>query len=258
MLYLQPFGPGIGDFQYHREVIGDVIPADPDRSASGYGSIFVKDKIRGPATNIHQQGSLAARFPVQDHLGSGNGAEDDILHFEGELPEAADRVLHPVPDAMDYVIVRLQFTAQHAYGILDFFLTIHPIVADDPVQENIVRRNGHIAGLLLHFLDIVLGDLALIIRNAEHPAVVDAFQVGAGDGQPDLAHHDIAPVFSTHESVLQAGLGGFEVNDLPLPDPAGRGLPDTEDFDGAIRLGVTYHDTDFAGADFEPYENVGF
>jgi hypothetical protein len=51
-------------------------------------------------------------------------------------------------------------------------------------------------------------------------AVVERLNVSAADAEEDIADHDITAVLSTHEGVVEAGLHGFEIDDLAFAHAA--------------------------------------
>jgi hypothetical protein len=131
------------------------------------------------------------------------------------------------------------------------FEAVEPVVADDRVEIDVVLRDVDLAGDGAGLLDVLRGDDRLAVRQAEGAAVVDALDVGAGDGEKHAADLHIAGVLRLGERVLQAGAGLRVIVDLALADAGAFGLADAEDLHGAVRLHLADHHAGLAGADFE-------
>ncbi len=137
------------------------------------------------------------------------------------------------------------------------FESVEPVIADDRVEVNVVLRDVDLAGDGAGFLDVFGGDDGFAVREAESAAVVDAGDVGAGDGEEDAADFDIAGVLGFGEGVFEAGAGLRVVVDLAFADAGAFRFADAEDLDGAVRLDLTDDHAGFAGADFKSDVNLG-
>ncbi len=114
-----------------------------------------------------------------------------------------------------------------------------------------VLRIVDVASHVADFLDMIGEDGGLVIGEADDTAVVDALEVGTGDGEVNRADFDVAGIFCFGEGVFEAGAGLGEVGDFAFADACGFGDADTENFDGAIGFDFTDDDAGFAGAYFK-------
>jgi hypothetical protein len=159
-----------------------------------------------------------ALFAVERHLGGGDGREDDVIDFERHFADQFDAVLDAGADAVDDVEIRLDGFAEKADGRGRVLEAVEPVVADDRVEIDVVLRDVDIAGDGAGFLDVFRGDDRFAIRQAEGAAVVDALDVGSGDGEKHAADFHIAGVLRLGERVLEAGAGLRVIVDFALAD----------------------------------------
>ena len=152
---------------------------------------------------------------------------------------------------MDDVVIGLQHAALTADGLAHAFDAIDDVLSRDAVEKNVLLRDADVAGDLFGLFDIVFGDLHLIFGEAVAAAIVQRLNVSAADAEEDIADHHVTAVFGTHESVVEAGLHGFKIDNLAFAHATGRCLTHTEDFDGSVTLCLTHDDADFVRSDFE-------
>ena len=254
-------GVAFGDFQAFRfgkrqagdevDVVGDVVAADRDAAGGGDRAAEIERVVGGAAADVDDQRAAFALLAVERHLGGGDGGEDDVIHFQRHFADQLDAVLDAGADAVDDVEIRLDGFAEQADRRGRVFEAVEPVVADDRVEIDVVLRDVDLAGDGAGLLDVFGGRHRLAIRQAEGAAVVDALDVGAGDGEEHAADFHIAGVLRLGQRVLEAGAGLREIIDLALADAGGFGLADAEDFDGAVRLHLADDHAGLAGADFE-------
>ena len=117
-------------------------------------------------------------------------------------------------------------------------------MSNHAVQEDVLFGNGDIARNLLDLSEVILGDFALVLRDAQAPAVVEGFNVRTGHRKDDVLNHDVTALLGPHEGIMKASLGGLEIHDLAFAYTARRGLAYAQNFDGPIGPGLANDETD--------------
>ena len=228
-----------------------MIAADGDAAGRGDHAAEIERVVGGAAADVDDQRAAFALLAVERHLGGGDRGKDDVIHFQRHFADQLDAVLNARADAVHDVEIRLDGFPEKPDRRGRVLEAVEPVVPDDRVEIDVVLRDVDLAGDGAGFLDVFGGDDRFAIRQAEGAAVVDALDVGAGDGEKHAADFHIAGVLGLGERVLEAGAGLRVIVDLALADTGAFGLADAEDFDGAVRLHLADDHAGLAGADFE-------
>jgi hypothetical protein len=139
---------------------------------------------------------------------------NDIFHFERQLFHAADRVLDSRPHPVNNMKIRFELFPKHPDGTQHAILAVDVIMLNDRVQECVLRRNAHLAGVDLYILDVLLIDFVAILRQRDRTAIVKALNVRPRHAHVDTANHHVAFRFRIHHRFMHAFHRRFEINDF--------------------------------------------
>ena len=137
----------------------------------------------------------------------------------GHVLDAADRVLNPRADAVNDVIIRFEFIAQHPDGRENAILAVHVIMLDDGVHKRVLRRDVYLARVALHFFEVVLVDFLASLGQFDNAAVIEAGDVAARDRYVGAADAYVAFSFGVGDGVTHALVHAFQMDDLALAHP---------------------------------------
>ena len=233
-----------------------MVAADREDAALFHRAVDIENVIGRAAADIDHERAEIFLVLREDDLGRGEGREDDILDVERQFLHATDRVLDPVPHAVDDVEIGLEPLAQHPDRAQDAVVPVDVIILDDRMEKRVLRRDADLARVDLHVLDILLVDLVAIFRQGDAAAVVEALDVRAGDADVDAPNHDVALLLGVDDRFVHAFHRGLEIDDLAFAHPARGRLPDAENFDRAVGFSFADDDTNFRGSDFETDHQV--
>ena len=150
-----------------------MVPSNRDDAALLDRAVHVHEVVNGAAADIDDQHAEILLVLADDNLRARQGIEHHVFHFQGDLLDATDRVLHPRADAVDDVIIRFQLRAQHADRRQHAILAVDVIMLDDGVQKRVLRGDVHITCVALDLLQIVLVDFVAILRQLDHATIVE-------------------------------------------------------------------------------------
>ena len=163
-----------------------------------------------------------------------------------------DARLHSVDD----MVIRLQLLPEHSHGIGDLVLPIDVVMLDDRMDVAVLFGQRDIAGDFLDFLQVLRSDLHLLVGHADRPTVVQTLDVGSRHREKDGVHLHVAAFLGAHERVVQAGLDGLGIDNLPFPDSGGRMLSDAEYLDGPVTSDFSDDHAHFRCSDLQPDVDV--
>ena len=129
----------------------------------------------------------------QDGGARGDLVEDDLLDVDPGPLDAGPEVLDEGDGAGDDVDVDLELDAVHAQRIADPVLLVHDELLGDDVDDLPVGRDRDGLGLLDDPADVVAGDLPVLARDGDHPAAVEALDVGARDADEGRVDGHVRP-----------------------------------------------------------------
>ena len=153
------------------------------------------------------------------------------LMFYYEVTQACDLVCKHCRASAQEEPDPLELTTAQSKALIDQ-------VASFPRRPTIVMTGGDPLKRrdLFDLIQIFVGDFVLVIGNPDAPAVIQTFNVRAGDTQKNIAHHDVAAVLRAHESIMKAGLRRAEIDNFALAHSPCRGLAHPKDLDAGRNL----------------------
>ena len=136
---LEFFRPGERNPQPQRNVVADMIAAHGQHAAVPDDTVFVDDVIGNSAADVDDDGAKLFLMFVEHGLGGGQRVDHDLIDLDAALPNAAQRVLHACPHAVNDMEVRLELSSHHPDRVENALLAIHVVVLNDGMQKSDFR-----------------------------------------------------------------------------------------------------------------------
>ena len=140
MLKLQAFGPCLGKFHAHRQIIGNMLAAHRQHSRVAHGATQINRILRGARTQIDHQCTLFAQLRCENRQGGYATVKGHILHINAQPLHHPHRILDPSALAANHMHIHLQFGGHTAHRLLHIILTIDPKMLAHGVQHLLIRR----------------------------------------------------------------------------------------------------------------------
>ncbi len=251
MLLFQPLGFGNGNSQTARDIVGDMIAANPERPRRGNRAVRVHDVIRRAASQVDDHAAGLLVLGRQHRQGRAKPSERHILHIHLHAPDDLDDIPQAHEQSVDDQHVRGQLGPLHAFGIDHAFLVIHVEVLADRVQDLAVRRQADRASGLHHVIDIRLRDLLSGVHDRHAAAIYQARDVASGDHEMNLVDDDPAVFLREPERFADTRHGVVEIDNLALAHAAGGTLPQARDHEVAVGPRFTDHGANHGRSNFQ-------
>ena len=119
------------------------------------------------------------------------------------------------------------------------------------MQDLAVHRDGDTLGGVDDAPHVLAVDHPVLVADRDHPARVEALDVGAGDA--DVGGADLHPRHQLRllEHALDRVHGGLEVDDDTLAQALGLGLADSDHVEATLVRDLGHDGADLVGADVE-------
>src|SRR5438067_1105434 len=218
------------DTQSHRNIVRDVIAADPKSSALLDRAVDIQNEIGCAAADIDNQSTEIFLLLRQDHLRRSQRGKDNVFHLQRQLLDTTNRVLNPGAHTVEDVKICFQFLTKHANGIVHAGLPIDGIAVNEEMEKRVLRWNTDLAGIDLYVLDVLFVDLLVIIRQHDAATIVKTLNVGPGHADIHTLDHDITFGLGVAQRFQDAFHRRLKIDNISFADPACFRLADAQNF----------------------------
>ncbi len=178
--------------------------------------------------------------------------DDRVDHADAGAIDARDNVLRGRRAPRHDVDVHFEPRTGHPHRRANAVLVIDDEVLRQHVENLAPGRKGHGLGGVDGAPHVVAGDFAVLARDRDDPAAVEAFDVRPRDGQVHRVDLDTGHQLGFVDRVLDGIDGRFEIDDGAAPDAFGLGDADADDLEAAVIHHLCDDGRHFRGANVQP------
>ena len=215
----------LGNLAHFGDVVCDDIAAKGDHLGIDRAAVNVDDQVGGAATDVHQSDTASLLFLAQTGQPGSERLKDDLVERKLRLVAAQDNLLDFLLFAGDNLVDADDLVPEHAHDVGVFGgHVVDKIALGNHVDDLLAGGNGHLEHILLHFVDLILGDGAFVAVPIEMTGVFARLDVMARNAYIDILDVEVGVLLGKSLGAKDALHGAVDVPDFP--EFHARGLAD--------------------------------
>ncbi len=253
---LQFFRLWLHDRAAFLDVGGDDVAAERnDRRVAD--DAFVEDgDVGGAAADVHQGHAGLFFLFGEGGVGTGDGFEGEVGHFQARLFDAAEHVVDRRDLSGDDVEIGFQPDAAHPDRIGDALLAVHGEFLREHVDDLVAGWQHEFEHVIDNAVNVAAGDLGMVALAGQDAAVLQAFDVLAGNADVHGAKFHARIALGNLDGFADGVDRFFDVADHAAQYADAFDLADAEDFELAMVVFAPGQATHFRGANVQRDDHI--